>query len=397
MRSPLKVMERLMISLLSKIFIKDRENTRDARVRGAYGTLCGALGIALNLLLFALKLFAGYLSGSVAIRADAFNNLSDAGSSVITLAGFRMAAKRPDCDHPFGHGRMEYVAGLAVSAAVILMGLELLRSCAVRLLRPEPVVFGPLPAVILAVSVLVKLYMAAYNRAVGRKIHSAAVAAACADSISDAAATAAVLVSMTVSRFAGVNIDPLAGAVVAVFIAVTGLRSARETLSPLLGRAPERDFVSRVQEIALAHAGVLGVHDLAVHDYGPGHVIMSLHAEVDGSGDIFLLHDTIDAIERELHEKLGCTATVHMDPVATGAENIDAMRAQVRDRLRELYPDVELHDFRASTCGGVRLLSFDAVLPYAERDSDRLAEDKIKTFVGGMFPGVSVNVHVDRG
>ena len=386
-----------MISLLSKIFIKDRENIHDARVRGAYGTLCGALGIALNLMLFALKLFAGYLSGSVAIRADALNNLSDALSSVITLAGFRMAARRPDCVHPFGHGRMEYVAGLAVSAAVIFMGLELLRSCVVKLLLPEPVVFGGLPAAILGVSVLVKLYMAAYNRAVGRKINSAAVAAACADSVCDAAATGVVLISMIVSRFTGLNIDAWAGTAVAVFITVTGLRSARETLSPLLGKAPESDFVSRVRDLALGHPEILDIHDLAVHDYGPGRVIISLHAEVDGSGDIFRLHEAIDALERELYEKLGCAATVHMDPVVTGAGGTDAMRGQVRDRLRELYPMIELHDFRAVSRDGVSLLSFDAVLPYAERDSDERAGEKIKAFVESAFPECTVNVKVDRG
>lgn len=386
-----------MISLLSKIFIKDRENIHDARVRGAYGTLCGAMGIALNLMLSALKLFAGYLSGSVAIRADALNNLSDALSSVITLAGFRMAARRPDCDHPFGHGRMEYVAGLAVSAAVIFMGLELLRSCVVKLLTPEPVVFGRLPVAILGVSVLVKLYMAAYNRAVGRKIDSAAVEAACADSVCDAAATGVVLISMIISRFTGLNIDAWAGTAVAVFITVTGLRSARETLSPLLGKAPESDFVSRVRSLALDHPEILDIHDLAVHDYGPGRVIISLHAEVDGSGDIFRLHEAIDALERELYERLGCAATVHMDPVVTGAGSTDAMCGQVRDRLRELYPVIELHDFRAASRDGVRLLSFDAVLPYAERDSDERAAEKIKAFVESAFPECIVNVKVDRG
>lgn len=385
-----------MLSLLSKIFIRDRDNTADARVRGSWGALCGALGIALNLLLFALKLFAGYMSGSVAIRADALNNLSDAASSVITLAGFRMAAKRPDCDHPFGHGRMEYVAGLAVSAAVILMGAELLRSCVMKLLHPEPVVFGVLPAAILAVSVGVKLYMAAYNRSVGKKIGSAAVFAAAADSISDAAATGAVLVSMLVSHFSGVNIDAWAGAAVALLILWGGVGSLRATLSPLLGRAPEGEFVDRVRQLALGHPEILGIHDLAVHDYGPGHVMISLHAEVDGSGDIFSLHEVIDGLERELHDKLGCTATVHMDPVLTGEGGAGALRGEVTDALRGLYPQIELHDFRASGQDGARRLSFDAVLPYAERDSDETAAEKIKARVEATFPDCTAEVNVDR-
>lgn len=378
-----------MISLLSKIFIRDRDNIGDARVRALYGTLCGALGIALNIMLFALKLFAGYVSGSVAIRADALNNLSDALSSVMTLVGFRVAAKRPDCDHPFGHGRMEYVAGLAVSAAVILMGAELLRSCAVKLLRPEPVVFGVWPAVILAVSVGVKLYMAYYNRAVGRKIGSAAVGAAAADSLSDVAATGAVLASMIISHVWGVNIDAWAGAAVALFIIRSGIGSARATLSPLLGSAPEGDFVSRVRELALARPEILGIHDLAVHDYGPGHVMITLHAEVDGSGDVFGMHEVIDALEHELREKLGCTATVHLDPVNTGDRELGR---DVAAALAGLYPEIRLHDFRAV---GERL-SFDAVLPYAERDSDETAAAKIRELVEREFPGREVDVNVDR-
>lgn len=385
-----------MLTILSKIFIKDCEDTADARVRALYGTLCGGLGIALNLLLCAFKLFAGYLSGSVAIRADGLNNLSDALSSVITLVGFRMAAKRPDCDHPFGHGRMEYVAGLAVSAAVILMGVELLRTCVVKLLHPEPVAFGLLPGLILAVSIGVKLYMAVYNRSVGRKIGSAAINAAAADSVSDAAATGAVLVSMIVSRIWSVNIDAWAGAAVALFIIWSGVGSARATLSPLLGRAPERDLVSQIKELALAHSEILEIHDLAVHDYGPGHIMMTLHAEVDGSGDIFRLHEVIDALEHELHENLGCTATVHMDPVVTGERSADALRGEVREKLRGLYPEIELHDFRPAPEGDGRRLSFDAVLPYAERDSDEDAAEKIRELVEREFPGCTVEVNVDR-
>lgn len=385
-----------MLSLLSKIFIRDRENTADARVRGAWGTLCGALGIALNLTLFALKLLAGYLSGSVAIQADALNNLSDAASSVITLAGFRLAAKRPDSDHPFGHGRMEYVAGLAVSAAIVLMGAELLRGCIVKILHPEPVSFGAVPALILAVSVCVKLYMAVYNRAVGRKISSAAVSAAAADSVSDAAATGVVLAGMLVSRFAGVNIDAWAGAAVSLFIIVTGILSARETLSPLLGRAPERGFVKKVRELALAHPEILDVHDLAVHDYGPGHVIISLHAEVDGRGDVFRLHEAVDALEHELRTQLGCTATVHMDPVETGSPDARELQDAVRGKLRGLYPGSEIHDFRAARQEAGTRLSFDAVLPYSERDSDEQAAEKIRSLIESEFPSTTAEVNVDR-
>lgn len=272
-----------MVKLLAKIFIKNPAEYTNPLVRKAYGTLCSVLGICLNVLLFAGKYAAGAISGSIAITADAFNNLSDAGASAISLLGFRLSGKKPDPDHPFGHGRIEYISGLAVAALIIVMGVELLISSVEKIMSPEPVEAGLLPAAILLASILVKLYMFAYNRAVGKKISSSAMAATGTDSLSDSIATAVVLLSMGASWLFKVNIDGWAGAAVAVFILFAGYGVAKDTLSPLLGQAPDPKLVQSIEDIVMSSDAVLGMHDLIVHDYGPGRMMISLHAEVDAA------------------------------------------------------------------------------------------------------------------
>lgn len=385
-----------MISILSKLFIKDRDNVKDACVRRAYGTLCGVLGICLNVLLFALKYFAGAISGSIAITADAFNNLSDAGSSVITLAGFSLAGKKPDSGHPFGHGRMEYIAGLAVSAVIIVMGVELGRSSILKIIHPEPVQGGLLPALILAASICVKLYMAVYNRAVGRKISSTAMSATATDSLADAAATTVVLISMGISHFTSVNIDAYAGVAVAAFIVYAGIGAAKDTLSPLLGQAPDSDFVNQITEIAMSHPEIRGIHDLIVHDYGPGRVIISLHAEVDGTGDILQLHDVIDNVETELKEQLGCMATVHMDPIEADSTEVSKLRSAIGEKLKEIDPEIAIHDFRMVPGPTHTNVIFDAVVPYRTKLTDEQAAQRIKALVAEGFPGCIAVVNIDR-
>ena len=352
-----------MLKLLTRLFIKDSENVTDAGVRRAYGTLCSVYGIFLNILLFAGKYFAGLLSGSVAIVADAFNNLSDAGSSVITLLGFAIAGKKPDLDHPFGHGRVEYLAGLLLSALIIAMGFELGKSSLTKILHPEPVTVGLLPAVILLASIGVKFYMCLYNRSVGKKINSAAMQATATDSLSDSVATTVVLLSMGVSYFFHVNIDGYAGLLVAVFILYAGFNAAKDTVSPLLGQAPDPEFVQQVADIVTAHPEVVGIHDLVVHDYGPGRVMVSLHAEVRGDGNIFDLHDAIDTAETELKEQLGCIATIHMDPIEADNTEVSQMRAAVAEKLKELDDVISIHDFRMVPGPTHTNLIFDAVVP----------------------------------
>ena len=385
-----------MIKLLTKLFIKDHENVTSAAVRRAYGTMCSLYGIFLNLLLFAGKYIAGLISGSVAITADAFNNLSDAGSSIITLLGFAIAGKKPDLDHPFGHGRAEYLAGLVLSGVIILMGFELVKSSFEKILHPEPISSGLLPAVILVCSILVKFYMCLYNRSVGKKINSAAMQATATDSLSDSIATTVVLLSMGISYFFHVNIDGYAGLLVAVFIIYAGFNAAKDTVSPLLGQAPDPEFVQQVADIVTAHPEVVGIHDLAVHDYGPGRVMVSLHAEVSGDGNIFDLHDAIDTAETELKEQLGCIATIHMDPIEADNTEVSQMRAAVAEKLKELDDVISIHDFRMVPGPTHTNLIFDAVVPADYKKSDEELAASIRQHIHQTWPDRYAVVNIDH-
>ena len=385
-----------MIKLLTKLFIKDHENVTSAAVRRAYGTMCSLYGIFLNLLLFAGKYIAGLISGSVAITADAFNNLSDAGSSIITLLGFAIAGKKPDPDHPFGHGRAEYLAGLVLSGVIILMGFELVKSSFEKILHPEPISSGLLPAVILVCSILVKFYMCLYNRSVGKKINSAAMQATATDSLSDSIATTVVLLSMGISYFFHVNIDGYAGLLVAVFIIYAGFNAAKDTVSPLLGQAPDPEFVQQVADIVTAHPEVVGIHDLAVHDYGPGRVMVSLHAEVSGDGNIFDLHDAIDTAETELKEQLGCIATIHMDPIEADNTEVSQMRAAVAEKLKELDDVISIHDFRMVPGPTHTNLIFDAVVPADYKKSDKELAASIRQHIHQTWPDRYAVVNIDH-
>ena len=384
-----------MVSLLSKIFIKNRDDITNPAVRKAYGSLCSALGITLNVLLFAGKYAAGLISGSIAITADAFNNLSDAGSSAISLIGFRLAGKKPDPDHPFGHGRLEYISGLCVAALILVMGVELLISSVEKIISPEPVENGLLPAIILIVSIGVKVYMSLYNRAIGKKISSSAMLATATDSLSDSVATAVVLLSMLVSYLFSVNIDGYAGVLVALFILFAGVGVARDTLSPLLGQAPDPELVRKIEDIVMARDEIIGMHDLVVHDYGPGRLMISLHAEVDGRGDIFELHDAVDVVERTLAQELGCEATIHMDPVVCDDERVDAERARLLEIIADLGDVLSIHDFRMVAGPSHTNLVFDAVIPGGLSKSAEEVRKEICQAVEEKMPGRFAVVTVD--
>ena len=359
-----------MIKLLSRLFIKDRDNTENPRVRSAYGMLCGIVGIFLNILLFAGKLVAGIASGAISVTADAFNNLSDAGSSLITLIGFRLAGQKPDNTHPFGHGRIEYISGLLVSIAVTLMGFELAVTSVERIITPRETKFGSLTVIILAVSVAVKLYMTLYNRAVGKKINSDAVKVAAVDSLCDSFSTLAVLVCMLISHFTSLEIDAYCGLALSVVILIAGIRSAIETIQPLLGQAPDKEFTDKIIRIAKSSPTVLGVHDLIVHDYGPGRRMISLHAEVSDKDDLIEAHDAIDNIERELSRELGCDAVIHMDPIAVGSEEVDAAKTEAQMRVHEIDPRITIHDFRMVKGPTHTNVIFDAAVPFDIKESD---------------------------
>lgn len=364
--------KRQMVSLLAGLLIKDHKNITDFKVRQSYGMLCGGVGIFLNVLLFAGKAIAGFLSGSIAITADAFNNLSDAGSSVITLAGFKMAGQKPDHDHPFGHGRIEYISGLMVAFVILMMAFELLKSSIDKILHPVEVDASPVIIGILVVSILVKIYMFLYNRAVGKKIDSAAMQATAKDSLSDAVATFVVLITTLLAKHTGLMIDGYCGLVVVLFVFWAGISAAKDTISPLLGQPPEPEFVQKIEDIIMSYEdqGVIGIHDLVVHNYGPGRVMLSVHVEVPSSGDILVLHDMIDLIEHRLARELECSAVIHMDPVCVDDEVTNELKEKVAQIIQRMDGNVTFHDFRIVHGPTHTNLIFDVVVPYDYSMSD---------------------------
>lgn len=384
-----------MISLLSRLLIRP-DGGDSAGLRKAYGVLCGAVGIFLNILLFAGKLLAGTLAGSVAITADAFNNLSDAGSSAITLLGFHLAGQKPDAHHPFGHGRIEYLSGLGVAVLILLMGWELLQSSLTKILHPAPVTASPLVIAILCVSVGVKLYMAFYNWRLGKRLDSAAMRATATDSLCDSAATSAVLSATLIGHFTGKMIDGWAGLLVAAFILWSGAKAAKETADPLLGTPPTREFVSRIRDLVMAHPGIIGIHDLIVHDYGPGRVMISLHAEVPANQDVLALHDEIDNVEKELREQLGCEAVIHMDPIVTDDGVTEETRRRVAELVHCIDDNISIHDFRMVTGPTHTNVIFDAVVPYHFRLSDQQVAEKIRDAVRALDGSYYAVVQVER-
>ena len=385
-----------MILLLSKIFIKDRENTSSPQVRKAYGMLCGGMGIALNILLFAGKFLAGFLSNSIAITADAFNNLSDAGSSLITLVGFQMAGQKPDPHHPFGHGRIAYFSGLFVSVAILIMAIELIQSSVDKILHPQPVVFNSLTIIILLVSIAVKIYMAYYNKNIGKKIDSAAMRATATDSLSDTLATTVVLAASLTAHFTGLKIDGYCGILVGLFIFYAGYSAAKDTISPLLGQPPEPNFVKNVETIVMSYEHVQGIHDMVVHDYGPGRVMISLHAEVPADGSLLILHDMIDNIEHRLHNELHCEAVIHRDPVITDDEQTNHLKKLLADLLHNNYPEIRFHDFRMVKGPTHTNIIFDIVVPFDYKERDDVITDFLQKEIHRIDSSYFAVIQVDK-
>lgn len=385
-----------MIGLLSKLWIKDGDNVASFQVRQAYGMLCGALGICLNILLFLGKILAGTLSKSIAITADAFNNLSDAGSSLITLIGFKMSGQEADPDHPFGHGRIEYISGLIVSGAILIMGYELIVSSFKKVLQPEETSFSPLIAMILLASILVKLYMAYYNFSVGKKISSSAMKATATDSLSDTVTTAVVLIATLAEHFFKWKIDGFCGILVGLFILYAGFNAARDTINPLLGQPPAKEFVEQIQQIVLNTDGVLGMHDLIVHDYGPGRVIISLHAEVSAAGNILEIHDMIDRLEQTLNKQLNCEAVIHMDPVVTQDPDIDLWKDRIHDILFSIDSSLHMHDFRMVKGNTHTNIIFDMVLPHNYKMDKALLLNEIQERVWAIDKSFNVVIQMEH-
>lgn len=385
-----------MVSLLSKLFIRDFSNYDDVYVRRKYGILGSTVGIFLNILLFGFKYFAGIVSSSVAVTADAFNNLSDAGSSIITLVGFKFTGLSPDNEHPFGHGRIEYISGLIVSMAIILMGFELFATSVGKIINPEDVDTSTVAFVILFISVIVKIYMAFYNVSIGKKINSAAMKATAIDSLSDSVATSVVFISMLIMKFTGYNIDGYAGASVAVFILFAGYGAAKDTISPLLGMKPSKETVDTINEIIMSHDGILGIHDLIVHDYGPGRMMISLHAEVPGDKNIYEIHNLIDHIENDLNDKFNCECVIHMDPVDVNDRRTQEMKNKVEEVVKSINADLSIHDLRIIPCKNYNNLVFDMIVPPKYHNEDILIKEQVCKQIEEKYPEYQAVIKIDK-
>ncbi len=385
-----------MTNLLIKLFVKDSKNTSDPAVRKRYGYLGAFTGIVLNILLFLGKLIAGILSGGISVIADAFNNLSDAGSSIMTFVGFKMAGMPADSEHPYGHGRMEYVSGIIISFIIMMMGFELGKSSVEKIFSSEKSEFSILAVSVLGASLLVKLWMALFNTKLGRKIDSATMKAAAADSLSDCISTSVVIICMFIQLFSGFELDSYAGIVVALFILYTGFNTFKESLTPLLGTKPKKELVEEIENTVMNYDGIVGVHDLMVHDYGVGRMVISLHAEISSKTDIMLAHELIDLIEDDLREKYRCSVTIHMDPVVVDDEKADEVKKVVLDIIKNIDSSLTIHDFRI-TDGVSRInVIFDLVTPFGFRYKDGELALMIKNAIAEKDGRLNAVITVER-
>lgn len=385
-----------MTNLLIKLFVKDSKNTSDPAVRKRYGYLGAFTGIVLNILLFLGKLIAGILSGGISVIADAFNNLSDAGSSIMTFVGFKMAGMPADSEHPYGHGRMEYVSGIIISFIIMMMGFELGKSSVEKIFSPEKAEFSILAVSVLGASLLVKLWMALFNTKLGRKIDSATMKAAAADSLSDCISTSVVIICMFIQLFSGFELDSYAGIIVALFILYTGFNTFKDSLTPLLGTKPKKELVEEIENTVMNYDGIVGVHDLMVHDYGVGRMVISLHAEISSKTDIMLAHELIDLIEDDLREKYRCSVTIHMDPVVVDDQKADEVKKVVLDIIKNIDSSLTIHDFRI-TDGVSRInVIFDLVTPFGFRYKDGELALMIKNAIAEKDGRLNAVITVER-
>ena len=386
-----------MTELICKIFIKNKDRSAK-KTREAYGTLAGAVGIILNFILFTIKLLAGVISGSVAIIADALNNLSDAASQVISIISFKISSKPADREHPFGHARIEYVASLTVSMLIIFIAVELFKSSVQKIFTGGETAFELAAVIILGVSVVAKLWLFIFNRKIANKINSTVMKATAADSISDAVATLAVLVSTLVLKFFGIDVDAYMGIAVSILILVAGIKVLNEAKNFIIGQAPDKETVDAIKEAVLSHETVVGIHDLMVHSYGVGTTIASLHVEVDGSVDIFKTHDEVDNIEKEIFSKFGIQCTIHMDPIVTDDETLAATKKMVSEIVCEIDNSWQIHDFRMVSGDTHTNLIFDAVIPFEcklkNSEVAELISAKIRETLGKNYFAV---ITIDKG
>lgn len=385
-----------MTDLILRIFVRDHKNTEDPAVRDKCGRVAGAVGIVTNFLLFLMKIIVGTVFHSVSVTADAVNNLTDSGSSVVTLIGFKMASKPADEKHPFGHARIEYLSGVIVSFIVIFLGLQLGMSSIEKILTPEENALTPVALVVLVISILAKLWQCLFYRKVGRMIKSESVEATSKDSRNDVIATSVVLLGAVITMLTGVNLDGYMGAAVALFIVFSGVQLTISTADPLLGQAPEGELVQTITEKMLSYPGIIGMHDLAVHNYGVGRCFASAHCEVDAKNDILVSHDLIDNIERDFSRDLGIHMVIHLDPVIVGDARTDALHCKVQSLATALYPTVTIHDFRVIWGVTHSNIVFDAAVPFSVKDSDAVITQKLEAEIQKLDPEYRTVVTIDR-
>ncbi|MBQ8782943.1 MAG: cation transporter [Clostridia bacterium] len=366
-----------MTALLIKLFIKNSDDVKNPKVRTAYGVLSGAVGIAVNAIICCIKFVIGFITGSIAITADAINNLSDAGSSAVTLFGFKISNKPADKEHPFGHGRVEYITSLIVSFIVLFMSFELAVSSVEKITDPQPVKYSFVSAIILGVSILGKVWLALFNRKLGKKIDSSAMTAVVKDSIGDIAATTATLIALVVSKYSDIPIDGYLGVFVSLFVFWAGFSILREATGTLLGKPPTKEFVDELEKEILSYEGVMGIHDLMLHDYGPGRIFGSVHVEVSGEVDINISHDLIDNIEKDILEKFGLLLVIHMDPLEVNAEKVNNLKETILTIVKEINPEYTIHDFRIVESPSHTNLIFDLVIPYGHKQSRQEIADLV--------------------
>ncbi len=385
-----------MTKLLIKLFIKDSENTSDEKVRAKYGVLSGIVGIVLNVILSVFKMIFGAITRSVSIIADGANNIFDAVSSIISLIGFKISGKPADDEHPFGHGRIEYVSALTLAFIILIMGFELIKSSVDKFTNPETVIFSVPAVIVLVFSILAKIWLAAFNKTVGKKINSVAVNAVVADSIGDIAATTCSLIALVASKFTTLPVDAVMGIIVALVVVYAGIGIIKDTLGPLLGEPPAKEIVDELEKLVMSYDGIIGIHDLVLHCYGHSKVIGSLHAEVPSNVDIMHSHDTIDLIERDVKEKLGIEISIHMDPILMNDPLTDELRELTAKVLSEISSEITFHDFRVVTGQTHTNLIFDIVVPRASL----LKDDEIKSLIDKKIKEENSNyftvINIDR-
>lgn len=385
-----------MTNMLIKFFIKNSEKTNNPSVREKYGMLSGGVGIFCNILLFIGKLSVGLISASISIMADAFNNLSDAASSVVTLVGFKMAGRPADDQHPFGHGRIEYISGLIISTVVMMMGLEFVKSSIEKIINPASIEIGIYSIIILLMSILLKLWMSIFNKKIGDRINSSTIKAISMDSLADVAATATALIGAIISYMCGVYVDGYAGVLVALFIIYTGFTTARETLSPLLGQAPDKEFVDKIEKKVLSYDNIVGVHDLIVHNYGFNNSLVSLHAEVPCDINILKIHETIDMVERDIKKDFNCDIVIHMDPIATDDNAVNSVKYEIESIVKSIDERLNIHDFRMVQADSFTNLIFDLVVPHMFELKDDEIESIINEKIIALNSSYRLVLNIDK-